>query len=261
MGISLAVHLVALFLYPRLVPRIPSGILPMGGETSAVSPEGTEVVNLVELVQEEEPEAPPPEEEEEPEPEAPTEPAEAPATAGEPGAEPSETEGEAGPSTAAEALRPRPGDLRLWAPVDPELTELSEEDYLRLILSAELEALNDSAAIAEELARRARDWTYTDEEGRRWGVSPGKLHLGDLTLPLPFSFSAPPSVREGMRDRVWEWDEIERGAASGAIRESWRERARAIRERKEAERRKADSTKAGGGGGGGESQLHWPFRN
>jgi hypothetical protein len=150
--------------------------------------------------------------------------------------------------TAAERIRPKAEDLRYWAPVAPERTELTREEFMRLQLIAELEALNDSAAIAEELARRATDWTYTDEEGKQWGVSPGKIHLGDLTLPLPFGFGTSAYDRERAEDRLWAWDEIEQSAARGAVIQTWRERDKAIRERLNAER-KADTTRTGGGGG------------
>jgi hypothetical protein len=123
--------------------------------------------------------------------------------------------------------------------VDPNLTDLTEEQVYRLRLIAALEAMGDSAAAAEERARAALDWTHTDSEGRKWGVSPGKLHLGDITIPFPFSLSAPPS--SGAQQRIWEWDEIEAGAARGMIRQTLKERAEAIRRRKDAERR-ADTT-------------------
>ena len=80
------------------------------------------------------------------------------------------------------------------------------------------------------------DWTRTDEDGKRWGVSPGKIHLGDVTIPFPYSFSAPPANRDQVGRRVWEWDEIESGAVAGAVRANWKDRAAAIRARKEAER-------------------------
>jgi hypothetical protein len=119
---------------------------------------------------------------------------------------------------------------------------------MRLQLIAELEAMADSAAIAAELERRATDWTYTDEDGKRWGVSPGKIHLGDLTLPVPFGFGMSAYDRERARDRLWAWEEIEQSAARGAVIESWKERDRRIRERLNAERR-PDTTRTGGGGG------------
>jgi hypothetical protein len=126
---------------------------------------------------------------------------------------------------------------------------LSEEEILRLRFVAQLEAANDSAALAAERASAGTDWTYTDEDGKTWGVSPGKIHLGDITLPMPFNFGASPMQRERAEDRLWAWDEIERGAASGAVNNSWKERDRAIRERMNAER-KPDTTRSGGRGGG-----------
>ena len=137
---------------------------------------------------------------------------------------------------AAEVLRPRMGDARLWRPVDPALLELTEEEVLRLQLEGRLETWNDSVAEVRAREAEALDWTHTDEEGKRWGISPGKIHLGDTTIPFPFGFSAPPSGNEGGARRQWEWDEIEAAAASGAVRASWKDRAAAIRARKDAER-------------------------
>ena len=121
---------------------------------------------------------------------------------------------------------------------------------MRLQLVARLEALNDSLARAEQRAVDAMDWTYTDDEGKQWGVSPGKIHLGDLTLPMPFGFGTSAGQRERAEDRLWAWDEIEASAARGAVINSWKDRDRAIRERMNAQRR-ADTTRAGGRGGGG----------
>jgi hypothetical protein len=144
-------------------------------------------------------------------------------------------------------LRPKAGDLRFWAPVDPERTALTREELMRLQLIAELETMNDSAAIAAEMAARATDWTYTDDDGKKWGVSPGKIHLGDLTLPLPFGFGSSAYQREKDEERLWAWDQIQRGAASGELLRSWKDRDQAIRERMNAQR-KPDTTRTGGGG-------------
>jgi hypothetical protein len=107
---------------------------------------------------------------------------------------------------------------------------------------------NDSVAVAVALSGEATDWTYTDEEGRRWGLSPGRLHLGDFSIPLPFSFQLPPGRRDEVMARgTGRSRTILRGAPpprSG----SWAERAREIRERMDEER-----ARAGGGGGPGGS--------
>jgi hypothetical protein len=249
LGISALLHVLAISLYPSFFSGIPEAGQVFGGYLQPLTPAGTEIVNLVELPADQDPEnLPPPEEE--PEIETPI----APATVRPLGLDaPSGLDAlhdrPAAPS-AAEALRPRRGDLRYWAPVSEERTALTEEEILRLRFIAELEAVNDSAALAEQRAADAMDWTYTDEDGKRWGVSPGKLHLGDLTLPMPFGFGTSPAQRERAEDRLWAWDEIQQSAATGAVRNSWKERDKAIRERMNAQRR-ADTTGTGGGGRGG----------
>lgn len=246
LAISAVIHLLAIALYPSFFSGIPEAGMQFGGYAQPLAPQGTELVNLVEIPPDQDPDTPRPPEE--PEPEVPVIPMEErrPGILAPPGVE-APVVGPDAP-TAAERIRPKAEDLRYWAPIAPERTALTDEEVMRLRLIAELEAMNDSAALAAELARRATDWTYTDEEGKRWGVSPGKLHLGDLTLPLPFGFGASAAQRERDQDRLWAWDEIERGAATGELLRSWKDRDQAIRERMNAERR-ADTTRAGRGGG------------
>jgi len=249
LGISALLHLLAISLYPSFFSGIPEAGQDFGGYLQPLTPTGTEIVNLVELPPDQDPEnLPPPEAE--PEVETPT----VPTTVRPPGLDaPSGLDAlpdrPASPS-AAEALRPRRGDLRYWAPVPEERTALSEAEVLRLRFLAELEAANDSAALARAREEAATHWTYTDEDGKRWGVSPGKLHLGDLTLPMPFGFGTSVAQRERAEERLWAWDEIQQSAATGAVRNTWKERDKAIRERMDAQRR-ADTTRTGGGGGGG----------
>jgi hypothetical protein len=126
--------------------------------------------------------------------------------------------------------------------VSRDLTRLTEQEQLRLLLAMRIEAMADSAATLEEAARRATDWTYTDSEGKRWGVSPGMVHLGDITIPMPFGFSAPPGSREAISGRIWEWDMINRGASRAANMATLKEADEAIRRRREAER-KPDTTR------------------
>jgi hypothetical protein len=140
-------------------------------------------------------------------------------------------------ATVVERLQPTMGDPRLWAPVDREILALTDEERAEMLLRGMIRTWNDSIAVAAALSGQATDWTYTDDEGRRWGLSPGRLHLGDFSIPLPFSFQIPPGRREALARRQWEIDDIERGAVSAQIRETWAERAREIRERMERERR------------------------
>ncbi|MFH1765215.1 MAG: hypothetical protein ABIF09_13585, partial [Gemmatimonadota bacterium] len=246
LGISAVLHLLAISLYPSFFSGIPEANREFGGYLQPLIPQGTELVNLRELPANQELENPPAPEAEV-EPELPVIPAEGlPSGVMAPPWLEQLPEGPTGP-TAAERIRPKAGDLRFWAPVDPERTALTREELMRLQLIAELELLNDSAAIAAALAARATDWTYTDDEGKKWGVSPGKIHLGDLTLPMPFGFGPSAQQRERAEDRLWAWDEIERGAATGELLRSWKDRDKAIRERMNAQR-KPDTTRTGGGG-------------
>jgi hypothetical protein len=245
LAISALVHLVAVALYPSFFAGLPEPSFRLSGSARPEAPQGTELVNLRELPADQDPDAPAPPEDEpdvqEPEVPRTTTPA---GILDRPGLE-AELPGPPGP-TAAERLRPRAEDLRFWAPVDPERTAPTPEEIMRLRFVALLETLNDSAAAAAAAAAEATDWTYTDADGKKWGISPGKLHLGDLTLPLP-SFGTSAGQRERAEDRLWAWDAIERGAAAGAVRQSWRDRDREIRERMNAER-KPDTTRTGGGG-------------
>ena len=103
-------------------------------------------------------------------------------------------------------------------------------------MAAVLDLWIDSITTAEAARVAAMDWTYTDADGGRWGFSPGKIHLGDITLPLPFQFGPNPSRINELRQRDWEWMELERGAVAAAVEQSWKDRRRAIRERMDAER-------------------------
>jgi hypothetical protein len=107
---------------------------------------------------------------------------------------------------------------------------------VRARVAAQLGAYNDSIAAQAAASARATDWTVTDAEGGRWGVSPGKIHLGSLTLPLPFTFSAPPERREEVAGRLANWTAIQQQATIVEGREIVKERNKAIEQRKAAER-------------------------
>jgi len=139
--------------------------------------------------------------------------------------------------TAAERLRPRVSDPRLWVPLTSEIAGLSDEQRARLELSLAIAVLADSMATAEETTRRATDWTYTDAVGRRWGFSPGFIHLGELTIPVPFGFSTPANSLAARR--AYEDAEIAGQAGRAEARQTLRDRAAEIRRRRDAERARA----------------------
>jgi hypothetical protein len=133
-------------------------------------------------------------------------------------------------------VRPKGTDPRLWVPPPPP-DALDETTRALLPLYATLDAWNDSTQAAALRAAKATDWTTTDANGNRWGISPGQIHLGKITLPLPFGFAPPPGRRDEIAGRVRSWGEIQRQAADADARATIAERAKAIRERKAAERR------------------------
>jgi len=138
--------------------------------------------------------------------------------------------------SAAEVLQVTSSDTRLWREAMPELFELTEAERMELELAGRLEQWADSVAEVVAAEYALTDWTTTDDQGRRWGVSPGQLHLGDITLPLPFYFSGNSLQREAAARRAWEDQDILNGAAAQALRSSWRERAEAIRTRRQRDR-------------------------
>ena len=107
-------------------------------------------------------------------------------------------------------------------------------------LYAMLEAYDDS--VAAEIIRQAEamDWTV-GEEGNKWGVSPGRIHLGPITLPLPFYVGPGRESEDMLRD----YDAIQRQAGQAGIDETFDDRIKAIREREERAREaaKRDTTK------------------
>jgi hypothetical protein len=233
LGVSAVAHLLILALYPLLFG--PTSPLPSPGapEDPERLPEGVRVVAVIESIEPEpdsdrplvpEPDVVP--REQIPTPEQPADPG------------PDEERAEVSPTvpSVAERLRPRMADPRLWAPLDPEQLHLTDLERAELLLRGMIQNWNDSAAVAAALSGRALDWTFTDEEGRRWGLSPGRLHLGDFSIPLPFSFQVSPGQREEWERRQWELEDMARGTASAEIRDTWAERAREIRRRMEEER-------------------------
>ena len=248
--ISAALHVLAVIVYPHLVeqggaPSAPT--LPIG----TPRPEGIEVVVIREV-----PDAPaaepvtrtPTAPAVERAPRAPTVLPASPDAAPGAGAAPAAADpgadvpGVGTGGSPAERLRPGIPDLRLWT-IDPKFTRLTDEQIVKLELLWTIIDMNASAAAAAAAARALSDWTYTDEQGKRWGVADGKVYLGDLVLPFPFSFGAPPNSEAAKRS--WIDAEIDRAAGSAAARANLDQRIKAIRQRLEQERSRLrnDSTR------------------
>lgn len=241
MGVSIGLHLIALLLYSgiNIIPTVT--VTPPSGEESTL--DGLQLVDISiappEDDQEESEEAP--EEVEPVESEAPTATAAVPASAG---SEEDEEEGEEGDYVAAaDRLRVRDFDPRLY-PVNRAQQYLGTQQLLQLDLDIAVALLRDSIGAASARAADALDWTWRDSDGKRWGVSPGKVHLGDITLPLPTSWGmgTSPWNREAELERARRDGEIARQAIEGAILETWEERFRAMRERADQARRERMAT-------------------
>ena len=140
------------------------------------------------------------------------------------------------PPSGAELLRPNLSNPILWEALSAGVLNITLEQREQLLIASALARWSDSAATSLAAEAATTDWTYTDDDGKRWGVSPGKIHLGDITLPLPFGFGTAVGKREEVNARLWQWDELYRQGVRAEVNESWRDRAEAIRRRRDTER-------------------------
>lgn len=149
--------------------------------------------------------------------------------------------------TAADRLAPRLVDPRLWRPMvlipgEPTLADVQARVH------AAVELLSDSALADAERRIRATDWTVMDADGEKWGISPGLIHLGKVKIPLPIYY-----VEEYNPARD-QWLELEAQVDRARFLESFEDRVRIIRERRDRERRERIREEGGavtGGGNGG----------
>jgi hypothetical protein len=149
-----------------------------------------------------------------------------------------------GGGTAAERLRPSSWDRRLWETPDELIPAQSDQDRVADRVRRRTDAVSDSAAAVADAARKATNWTIKDRNGGEWGITPGKLHLGSITLPLPVYFGTPPGRRDDAEREQANWEEIQRSAAQAEVRHTFDERVKAIRARKDAEHQAEQKTKA-----------------
>ncbi len=101
-----------------------------------------------------------------------------------------EGEEEAGRSNASR-LTLRYSDARIWFdPRSPRLVGARLERFARAdsAVRAILRDWLDSLRLDEDMQQRALDWTF-ERDGKRWGISPRGIHLGDITIPIPIGFA------------------------------------------------------------------------
>jgi len=149
----------------------------------------------------------------------------------------------------AERLTPRFVDARIWFdPTDPTLFGERLARFARAdsAVRAILRDWLDSLSLSDEERRRALDWTI-ERDGKKWGISPGKLHLGDITIPLPFGFAPNGPQRREFEQAIRDLREIQLQNLRQDAEEVGRERREAMRERseEEARRRSGDTLRVG----------------
>jgi hypothetical protein len=137
-------------------------------------------------------------------------------------------------------LRPGFSDSRLYvdpgAITGPDPKQSKIERY-RQHLKDRIDAVNDSAYAATPHPNT--DWTKRDGNGNRWGIAPDGIHLGKVTIPrylIPVPSTGSLQKQEEQRTEEKQREEIQRQAEAGDIRDTQKERIKAIRERKDAER-------------------------
>ena len=165
---------------------------------------------------------------------------------GVPGAVPGAPAGGAGtgaglPRTGPGGLGPEYGDRRLVVPAqEVAARELTPVERYQRHFERRIQALNDSLAGEAERRRRASDWTFTDAEGRRWGLDENGLvvagqSLKGVPVPNPIPRSARDREDEARRERD-QRAEIDRQADQTERERYLRERGRAMRERENQRR-------------------------
>jgi hypothetical protein len=168
-------------------------------------------------------------------------------------AEPSRAGEEGSRRDPGRPLAPRMTDPRLWLErgrvARPDVEEAAR---IRAPIREGVAAINDSIAAADERESKASDWTSSDEEGGRWGISPDRVHLGGLTLKLRhctvepcegWLFPTPADRKDEYENRLGGFAEIRLQVSRADLEDALRVRAAAVRARMNAQR---DSTEAGG---------------
>jgi hypothetical protein len=130
-------------------------------------------------------------------------------------------------------LGPEYGDSRLVVPptaIPPrELTDV--ERYL-VEFHRRLQALNDSIQGDADREARLRDWTWTDRNGREWGIRDGKIVIDGKEIPIPVGAPFGDRDQENDRRRQARWREETDRQSDRIERDRYlQERNRAIRER------------------------------
>jgi hypothetical protein len=142
-------------------------------------------------------------------------------------------------TSVRDRLRYRLNAPQVWRPPSAEIVvdEPSPKDIVAQRIASQLGEFNDSVAAEAAAAERALDWTTKDADGNRWGVSPGAIHLGGITIPIGnTAFAVAAGRREEFAGRVRTWNEIQDQAVREEAKGEFKDRVKAIEERMNRER-------------------------
>lgn len=148
-------------------------------------------------------------------------------------------------------VRPAYNDPRLWLPTGPVVTApmqpMSRADSLHQLLADKIRMYNDSVILANPERRAPGDWTYTDKSGKKWGIDQQFIRLGKFSIPtavlamLPLNVQANPIAMERQRTMTEMTRQIQEQAARAARDDAFKAAVKALRERKDKERREAQA--------------------
>lgn len=155
--------------------------------------------------------------------------------------------GEGGPTRG---VRPSYNDPRLWLPTGPvviaPMQPTTRAESLHTLLADRIRVLNDSLALANGNQRAPGDWTFT-KGGKKYGIDQQYIRLGKFSIPtavlsmLPLNVQANPVAMERQRTMSLMSREIAEQAARVSRNDDFRAAVRALRERKDRERREAQA--------------------
>ena len=149
-------------------------------------------------------------------------------------------------------VQPAFGDGRLWPEPGPLIGAPKTDDERRdSVFAARLGQYQDSLNLAERGQVGPGDrpsWTF-NRGGQEYGLDKNKIHLGKFSLPSALLYQLPLAKYQGdiTRDRARNMiaAEMFEQTHRRLNEEQFREAVKAIRARKERERREADAAKHG----------------
>jgi hypothetical protein len=148
-------------------------------------------------------------------------------------------------------VRPSYNDPRLWLPTGPAVSApvrpLTRADSLHELLADKIRMYNDSVSIANTGQRAPGDWTVKDKNGNKWGIDQQYIRLGKFSIPtallamLPLNAQANPVLLERSRTMTQMTREIQEQAARASRDDAFKAAVKALRERKDKERKEAQA--------------------